>query len=178
MWCIGTLTGEYLANLKDVLDVYAHPAEVGGLRRCFDERPCQFLDHVLTPIPPTPNAMRKEHPEYVRKGVCNVLLVYNPDTGQRHLQVTTTKTKVDYVHFMDWPVQTHYSETPKIKLVQDNYSTHSYGAFYENLPVETARHLCPPLEFYHTLKHGSWLNRAEIEFAAPFRQCPNQRIGT
>ena len=27
MWCIGTLTGEYLANLEDVLDVYAQPAE-------------------------------------------------------------------------------------------------------------------------------------------------------
>ena len=52
MWCIGPITGEYLANLEDVLDVYSQPAEAGVARLCFDERPCQLLDHVLTPIPP------------------------------------------------------------------------------------------------------------------------------
>ena len=52
MWCIGTITGEYLANLQEMLDVYSQPAEAGVVRRCFDERPCQLLDHVLTPIPP------------------------------------------------------------------------------------------------------------------------------
>ena len=136
MWCIGTITGEYLANLEDVLDVYAQPAEAGVVRLCFDERPCQLLDHVLTPIPPAPGATQKEHQEYVRKGVCNVLLAYSLDTGQRHLQVTTTKNKGDYGHFMDWLVQTHYPDAAKIKLVQDNYATHTYGAFYEHLPVE------------------------------------------
>ena len=33
---------------------------------------------------------------------------------------------------MDWLVQTHYPDAEKIKLVQDNHSTHCYGAFYEN----------------------------------------------
>ena len=74
MWCIGTITGEYLANREDVLDVYAQPAEAGVVRLCFDERPCQLLDHVLTPLPPKPNAPAKEHQEYLRQGVCNVLL--------------------------------------------------------------------------------------------------------
>ena len=128
MWCIGTITGEYLANLEDVLDVYAQPAEAGVVRRCFDERPCQLLGQVLTPIPSKPGATQKEHQEYVRNGVCNVLLAYNIDTGQRHLQVTTTKIKADYARFMDWLVQTHYPEAPKIQLVQDNYSTHTCGA--------------------------------------------------
>ena len=35
MWCIGTLTGEYLANLEDVLDVYAQPVVAGVTRLCF-----------------------------------------------------------------------------------------------------------------------------------------------
>jgi len=121
MWCIGTLTGEYLANREDVLDIYAQPAEAGVVRLGFDERPCHLLDHVLTPIPPKPGATQKEHQEYVRKGVCNVLLAYDIDTGQRHLRVTTTKNKGDYAHFMDWLVQTHYPDAQKIKLVQDNY---------------------------------------------------------
>ena len=155
MWCIGTITGEYLANMEDVLDVYSQPAEAGVARRCFDERPCQLLDHVLTPIPPKPNATQKEHQEYVRKDVCNVLLAYNLDTGQRHLQVTSTKTKAEYAHFLDWLVQTHYPDAAKIKLVQDNYATHAYGAFYEHLPLDTARQLRHTLEFHYTPKHGS-----------------------
>ena len=35
MWCIGTLTGEYLANMEDVLDVYAQPAEAGVVRQAW-----------------------------------------------------------------------------------------------------------------------------------------------
>ena len=164
--------------MEDVLDVYQQPAEAGVVRLCFDERPCQLLDQVLTPIPPKPNATAKEHQEYLRKGVCNVLLAYNIDTGQRHLQVTTTKTKADYAQFMDWLVQTHYPDAPKIKLIQDNYATHSYGAFYEHLPLDTARDLRHRLEFHFTPKHGSWLNMAEIEFSALSRQCLDRRIGT
>ena len=47
MWCIGQLNGEYLANMEDILDLYAQPKEEGITRLCFDERPCQLLDHVL-----------------------------------------------------------------------------------------------------------------------------------
>jgi len=95
LWCIGTGTGEYLADPEEVLDVYAQAPQAGVVRRCFDERPCQLLDHVLAPIPPKAHATQKEHREYLRKGMCNVLLAYNVDTGQRHGQVTTTKTKAD-----------------------------------------------------------------------------------
>ncbi|WP_226915822.1 transposase [Hymenobacter siberiensis] len=129
-------------------------------------------------MPPKPNATAKEHQEYLRKGVCNVLLAYNIDTGQRYLQVTTTKTKADYAQLMDWLVQTHYPDAPKIKLIQDNYATHSYGAFYEHLPLDTARDLRHRLEFHFTPKHGSWPNMAEIEFSALSRQCLDRRIGT
>ena len=90
----------------------------------------------------------------------------------------TTETKADYAHFMDWVVHTHYPEATRIQLVQDNYSTHCYGAFYEHLPLDTARALRHKLEFYYTPKPGSWLNGAEIEFATLARQCLDLRIGT
>ena len=177
MWCIGTITGEYLANMENVLDLYAQPKQEGVARICFDERPCQLLDHVLTPIPAKPNSTRKEHQEYLRKGVCNVLLAYNIDTGQRHLKVTTTKTKADYAEFMHWLANEHYPNQ-QIKLLQDNYGSHSYGAFYENLPFEQARQLKNKIEFHFTPKHASWLNMAEIEFSALSRQCLNKRIAS
>lgn len=176
MWCIGTMNGEYLSNMEDILDLYAEPPQEGVVRLCFDERPCQLLDHVLCPIPAKANMTKKEHHEYLRKGVCNVLLAYNIDTGQRHLQVTDSKTKADYCQFMNWICQEHYPQTEKIKLVQDNFSAHSYGAFYENLPAEEARLLKRKIEFHYTPKHASWLNMAEMEFSALARQCLDRRI--
>ena len=59
MWCIGTVTGEYLANMEDVLDLYAQPAHADVVRICFDERPSQLLDQVLTPIPAKPGVSQK-----------------------------------------------------------------------------------------------------------------------
>jgi hypothetical protein len=177
MWCIGIINGDYLANMEDILDLYAQPQEEGIVRLCFDERPCQLIEQVLTPIPPKANSTQKEHQEYLRNGVCNVLLAYNIDTGQRHIKVTSRKTKADYTDFMQWLVKQHYSDATKIKLVQDNFSTHSYGAFYENLPFEEARKLKNKIEFHFTPKHASWLNMAEIEFSSLARQCLKRRIG-
>ena len=105
-------------------------------------------------------------------------MAYNIDTGQRHLHVTATKTKADYAQFMDGVVATHYPDVPTTQLVQDNYSTHTYGAFYEHLPVERARQLRHQLEFHFPPKHGSWLNMAEIEFSALSRQCLDRRLGS
>lgn len=100
------------------------------------------------------------------------------DTGQRHLKVTDTKNKADYTRFMQWIVKEHYPGASEIKLVQDNFATHSYGAFYENLPFEEARQLKNKLTFHFTPKHGSWLNMAEMEFSSLSRQCLDRRIAS
>ena len=61
MCCIGTMTSEYPVNLEDMLAVYAQPADADVVRLCFDERPYQLLDRMLSPIPAKPGATRKEH---------------------------------------------------------------------------------------------------------------------
>lgn len=176
MWCIGQITGDYLANMEDILDIYASPALPGIVRLCFDERPCQLLDNVLTPIPPKAGQTKKEHQEYIRNGVCNVLLAYNIDTGQRHIQVTETKKRKDYALFMKELAQETYPNAQKIVIIQDNYNTHTKGSFYENLDTPTAHTLSKKFDFHFTPKHASWLNMAEIEFSALSRQCLDRRI--
>lgn len=176
MWCIGQITGDYLANMEDILDIYASPALPGIVRLCFDERPCQLLDNVLTPIPPKAGQTKKEHQEYIRNGVCNVLLAYNIDTGQRHIQVTETKKRKDYALFMKELALETYPNAQKIVIIQDNYNTHTKGSFYENLDTPTAHTLSKKFDFHFTPKHASWLNMAEIEFSALSRQCLDRRI--
>src|ERR1700694_1260605 len=60
----------------------------------------------------------------------------------------------------------------------DNLSTHSPASLYHAFAPAEARRIAEKLEIHHTPLHGSWLNLAEIEFAALARQCLSRRIGT
>ena len=70
------------------------------------------------------------------------------------------------------------SRCKKIRLVQDNLSTHSGGSFYETSDAETARSPVSRFEFHFTPKKAGWLNMAEIELSALSKNCPDQRIGS
>jgi DDE superfamily endonuclease len=164
--------------MEDVLSVYNQPIVVNRTRLCFDERPCQLLDDMVSPLPTGPDKVAKEDNEYVRKGTCVVLLAYDLDTGQRYTEVSERRTKADYAGFIDRVISTHYADKELIDLVQDNLNTHKYGSFYEYLPLAAARALSRKLVFHFTPKHGSWLNMAEIEFSALARQCLHRRIGS
>lgn len=163
--------------MEDVLVVYNREASPDRARICFDERPCQLLDHVVEPLLMKPGRAAREDNEYVRQGTAVVLLAYDLDKGIRYTQVRKRRTKADYAEFMREIVSTYYADVEYIDLVQDNLNTHKYGSFYEHLPVADARSLSRKLMFHYTPKHGSWLNIAEIEFSALARQCLNRRIG-
>lgn len=129
-------------------------------------------------MPVKPGKAAKEDNEYVRQGTCVILLAYDLDSGIRYTQVRKRRTKADYTEFMHQIIETYYSDTEHIDLIQDNLNTHKYGSFYEHLPLAQARSLSGKLRFHFTPKHGSWLNVAEIEFSALARQCLNRRIGS
>ena len=69
-----------------------------------------------------------------------------------------------------------YSQGETIRLVQDKLNTHMPGAFYEVLPPAPAFALAQRFAPHSTPKKGSWLNMAEIEFAALSNQCLARRI--
>jgi DDE superfamily endonuclease len=75
-------------------------------------------------------------------------------------------------------IDVHYPKAEKIILVMDTLATHSPAALYHAFPPAQARRLAAKLEIHHTPLHGSWLNMAEIEFAALARQCLPRRIAT
>jgi transposase len=65
----------------------------------FDERPCQLLEDVITPILPCPGKMGKEDYHYKRNGTCCVLMAIEPKTGKRIVEVRKTRKKMTIKSF-------------------------------------------------------------------------------
>lgn len=175
MWCIGQITGEYLAKMEDVLSLYHLPFDEKRPVICLDEMPFQMLGEKVEPLRMKPNEPRKFDYEYERKGVASVFVAFEPLAGKRLVKVYPRRTKADYCRFQQEVVR-HWSAAEVIVEVQDNLNTHSASSFYENLPPSEAYQLMKRFEFHYTPKKGSWLNIAELELSALSRQCLARRI--
>lgn len=175
MWCIGQITGEYLARMEDVLDLYHMAYDERRPVVCLDELPFQMLDDTVTPLKMKTGAVRKIDYEYERKGVASVFVAFEPLTGKRLVRVYPRRTKADYCRFQQ-AVAAEWATAEVIVEVQDNLNTHHASSFYENLPAAEAFALTKRFEFHYTPRHGSWLNMAELELSALARQCLARRI--
>jgi transposase len=176
-WCISKVTSEFLWLMEKILDLYEQPYDPKCPLICFDERPCQLIDHILTPLAMEPGKPKREDSEYERKGVCSLLIAFEPLTGQRFVQVRKQRTKQDYACFMKELADVHYPEVEQIVLIQDNLNTHNPGSFYATFSAEEAFALAERFQMHYTPKHASWLNMVEIELSIVARQCLKRRIG-
>lgn len=98
--------------MEDILHLYAQPYDPKHPLICFDERPCQLIEHMLVPLPMQPGKPQREDYEYHRNGTCCLFLAFEPLTGYRVIQVRERRTKMDYAVFMKELVEQHY---PKAK---------------------------------------------------------------
>ena len=176
MWCIPKIDGEYVARMEDVLDLYAEPADPARPVVCFDETPRQLIGEARVPSAPGPGRCARWDYEYRRNGTANVFMVLDVHRPWRHTEVTDHRANADFAQFMRELVDVHYPEAERIRVVLDNLSTHSAGAFYETFPPEEARRILRRLEFHYTPKHASWLNMVEIEIGVLVEQCLDRRI--
>lgn len=163
--------------MEDILSQYETPYDPSCPIICFDERPCFLIEDKIVLIPMAPGKAKREHYEYKKNGSCCALLAFDPHTGFRYVEIRERRTAIDYADFMRNLIQKHYSHVDKIKLIQDNLNTHTPGSFYKILPPQEAFELAKKFELHYTPKKGSWLNMAEIEFAALSKQCLDRRIG-
>ena len=165
-----------MANMEDVLDLYAEPYDHQRPVVCFDETSTQLLAETRAPMPPRPGLPLRQDYEYRREGTRNLFLVCEPLAGWRQVAVTQRRTMQDFAHQMRWLVDQAYRETPVVRVVMDNLNTHRLASLYETFPAVEARRIAKRLEFHYTPKHGSWLNMAEIEFSVLSRCCLRQRL--
>lgn len=162
--------------MEDVLYQYQLPYDPVCPLICFDERPCFLIGDVGSILPMSPGKVKRYHYEYEKNGSCCVLLAFEPHTGFRYVEVRARRTAVDYAEFMQNLLTKHYAQVNTIRLVQDNLNTHTPGSFYQILPPKAAFDLSQRFELHYTPPKASWLNMAEIEFAALTKQCLDRRI--
>lgn len=125
-----------------------------------------------------PGKAERYHYEYGKNGSCCVFLACEPHTGRRYADVRARRTAVDYAECMQTLRQHYYPHAEAIRLVQDNLNTHTPGSFFPVVPPQEAFELAQRFEPHYTPKKGSWLHRAEVEFAALSKQCLARRIPT
>jgi len=169
-------SGEFVAAMEDVLDVYHRPYNPQRPVVCMDEASKQLIAEVRAPLPPQPGQVAKYDSEYERRGTANLFMAVEPLAGKRTVQVTERRTKIDWARFIYFLLTTVYPEAMLVVLVMDNLNTHSIGSLYDAFDPETARQLAARLEIHHTPKHGSWLNMAETELSVLSRQCLERRL--
>jgi len=177
MWCIPQVDGEFVARMEDGLDLYAEPPDPRQPVVCLDESPLQLIGETRQPIPPQPGQLARYDSEYSRKGTVNLFVVLDAHQPWRRVTITERRTAQDYARRLCELVDVDYPEAERVRVVQDNLSTHTPGALYAAFPAPEARRILRRLEFHHTPKHASWLNMVEIEIGVLKSQCLDRRIG-
>ena len=162
--------------MEDVLEVYKRPYDPKRPVVCLDETSKQLIGEVATPMPAAPGQVAHYDYEYVRNGVANIFMVFEPLAGRRDVEVTDRRTKKDYAECLRKLSDTMYPDAEVIVLVQDNLNTHSPASLYEAFDPAEAKRLAERFEVHYTPKHGSWLDMAEIELGILGRQCLSRRI--
>jgi hypothetical protein len=136
----------------------------------------QLVGETRTPVAARPGRPRRIDYEYERRGTADLFMFTELLGNWRCVEVTETRTRVDWALQMKNLVDVYYPEATTIRVVMDNLNTHTFGSLYEAFPPEEAQRIAEKLELHYTPKHGSWLNIAEIELRVLTVQCLNPRI--
>ena len=162
--------------MEDVLEIYKEPYDPLRPIVCLDETNRQLIGEVTMPIPMVPGQPRIYDYEYVRNGVVNIFMMFEPLASRRYTAITDTRTKIDFAHCLRDLSDKYYPHAERIVIVMDNLNTHTLASLYETFTPDEARRLAKRFEIHYTPKHGSWLNMAEIEIGVMSKQCLNRRI--
>jgi hypothetical protein len=167
----------FVAAMEDVLGLYARPYDPSWpVVVKMDEKPLQLLADARAGIPVAPGRVAREDSEYVRHGTCSIFVWAEPLRGWRRAYAEPTRTRADWARGIEHLLTVDYPTAEKVVLVMDNLNTHATASLYQAFPPEKAYNLAHRLEIHHTLKHGSWLNIAEIDMSCLTKQCLGPRI--
>ena len=178
MWCIPLGTdAAFACQMEQVLEVYKRPYDPKFPVVCMDEQHKQLISEMRPSTPMSPGHPLKIDCEYLREGSCVIWMFFEPLGGWRDVQVTSTRTNVDWAHQMQALVNApRFAKAEQIVVVCDNLNTHNLASLYHAFPAAEALRIAKKISLVHTPKHGSWLNMAECELSVLTRQCLDRRI--
>lgn len=153
--------------MERVLDVYQRPYDSSFPVVCMDESPKQIIDYQQVI---EANGKRRQDSEYIRLGVAELFVAFEPLAGFREMKVEEDHKNETWVRFIAHLMESTYQNARKVTWVMDNLSTHKAENFYKVFPPELAKSYLDRMEIVYTPKHGSWLNMAEIQFSIITRQ--------
>ena len=154
-WCVST-DPEFVAKAADLIGLYLAPP-TNALVICVDEKPSiQALERASGYVETdSGKIVRGFKSTYKRHGTLNLFAALQVATGHVHSATTATKTREDFLAFMDQVV----AETPadqELHVILDNYCTHKRNEDW------LAKN--PRVHFHFTPTSASWLNQVEIWF--------------
>lgn len=164
---------DFVYHMEQVLAVYERAYDAFFPVVCLDESPKQLIEVVQHR---TTDGTRIEDSEYIRHGVGEIYMAFEPLAGQRFVRVEDDHTAKTWVTVIAALLDGPYANCLKMTLVGDNLSAHKPSAFYGVFEAEKAKAYLDRLEFVYTPKHGSWLDMAEIELSILQRECLNRPI--
>jgi hypothetical protein len=126
----------FVAAMEDVIEVYHRPHDPDRPVVCVDETSKQLIIETRRPIPIKPGQPKRVDYEYKRNGTANLFMMFAPLEGWRQVKVTDRHAGVDYAQVLKELSDTHFPQSSKIVLVQDNLSTHKPASLYEAFPPE------------------------------------------
>ena len=161
--------------MEQVLDVYQRPFNVNHRVVCLDEKPYQLIGETRERIIKRDGSILEDY-EYVRNGMSQIYMSFEPLGGKRFVSVRDTHNRFDWVAVVSGLLDEQYKDIPLITLVQDNHSSHMPQAFYQVYEAPRAKQYLDRLIFQFTPAHGSWLNMAELELSVLSRQALGKRL--
>lgn len=177
MWCIPTLTPEFIERMENILNLYAKPYDSIEPVLCFDEKSKQLLKDTRSVKNTKEKKPRRRDYEYERNGTRNIFVTVEPKGGYREVSVTKHRKKPDFAkemkRIMELP---RYENAKTFHIVLDNLNTHFEKSFTETFGKRKTKRMMKRIQFHYTPKHASWLNMAEIEIGILSRQSIKGRI--
>lgn len=152
----------FVYQMEKVLEVYERPYDADFPVVCMDESPKQIIDYKEIR---TSNGSKLQDSEYVRLGVAELFVAFEPLAGHREMTIEDDHKTTTWVNFMASQMDTQYKGAKKVTWVMDNFVTHKPENFYKVFEPAKAKAYLDRMDFVYTPKHGSWLNMAEIQFA-------------
>jgi hypothetical protein len=166
----------FVAQMEEVLDVYALPADARRPLVAMDEAAKQLLGDAVEPLPMEPCCPKREDYHYTRGGVRSLFMFFAPHLGWRRVDGSARRTRQDWALQVKRLVDEDFPDATVIRLVCDNLNTHAVASLYETFPPREAHRLARKLEIHYTPRNGSWLNVAEVELSVLAEQCLKRRI--